>query len=530
MASPNEKLAASLTALRRLQKNGRRVFQSQKLTRVHRERLLRNGFLQEVIKGWVISSSPGARQGDSTPWYASFWEFCARYCAERFKQNWHLSPELSLFLHAEKTDIPTEVVIYSSKGANHKVPLLFGTCLYDLKQPQMPAAADIVQRDGLRVFAPAAAIIRVPEIFFATNPIETRIVLASFRDASELLRRLLDGGRTVVAGRIAGALRHIGRPEFADEIIGTMKAAGYYVRESNPFAERAPAMAASPMAPIVGRIQVMWESMRGTVLDMFPRPPGLPRDTVGYLKFVDDIYSADAYHSLSIEGYSVSLELIDRAMAGNWDPDRHDDDRQSRDALAARGYWQAFQAVKANVGGIIGGANAGALVRNAHREWYRELFQPCVAAGLLPPGALAGYRNDAVYLRTSRYVPPRWEAVRDAMPALFDLLEREPAPAVRAVLGHWLVGYIHPYPDGNGRIARFLMNAMLASGGYPWTVVRVEDRNAYLAALDRASIDADIRPFAAFLAERVNWSLDQAARSLRQPVRGRGTKVVLKRR
>ena len=39
-----------------------------------------------------------------------------------------------------------------------------------------------------------------------------------------------------------------------------------------------------------------------------------------------------------------------------------------------------------------------------------------------------------------------------------------------------MVGYLHPYPDGNGRIARFLMNAMLASGGYPWTVIRVEDR------------------------------------------------------
>ena len=49
-------------------------------------------------------------------------------------------------------------------------------------------------------------------------------------------------------------------------------------------------------------------------------------------------------------------------------------------------------------------------------------------------------------------------------------------------------------------MARFLMNAMLASGGYPWTVVRVEDRGAYLAALDRASIDGDIRPFATFLA------------------------------
>ena len=256
----------------------------------------------------------------------------------------------------------------------------------------------------------------------------------------------------------------------------------------------------------------MWESMRGTVLESFPPPPGLPRDPESFLKFVDDIYRADAYHSLSIEGYSVSVALIERVREGNWDPDRHDDDRQSRDALAARGYWQAFQVVKANVGDIIGGANAGALVRAAHRQWRRELFQPCVAAGMLAPGALAGYRNDAVYLRTSRYVPPRWEAMRDAMPALFDLLEHEPEPGARAVLGHWLFGYIHPYPDGNGRMARFLMNAMLASGGYPWTVVRVEDRNAYLDALDRASIDADIRPFANFIAERVNWSLDQARR------------------
>ena len=100
--------------------------------------------------------------------------------------------------------------------------------------------------------------------------------------------------------------------------------------------------------------------------------------------------------------------------------------------------------------------------------------------------------------------------MRDAMPALFDLLEKEPEPGVRAVLGHWLFGYLHPYPDGNGRIARFLMNAMLASGGYPWTVVRVEDRAAYLGALDRASIDADIRSLATFLAERVSWSIDQA--------------------
>ena len=176
-----------------------------------------------------------------------------------------------------------------------------------------------------------------------------------------------------------------------------------------------------------------------------------------------------------------------------------------------RVYWQAFQLVKESVSEIISGAKPGTLVRTAHRDWYRELFRPCVVAGLIKPAALAGYRNDAVYLRTSRYVPPRWEAVRDAMPALFDLLESEPEPGVRAVLGYWMFGYIDPYPDGNGRMARFLMNAMLASGGYPWTVIRVEDRTPYLSALDRASIDLDIGPFAAFMAQRVQWSLEQVA-------------------
>jgi hypothetical protein len=72
MATPNEKLAESLSALKALQESGRRVFRSDDFSRVHRERLVENGFLLEVMKGWLISSSPGARGGDSTPWYASF--------------------------------------------------------------------------------------------------------------------------------------------------------------------------------------------------------------------------------------------------------------------------------------------------------------------------------------------------------------------------------------------------------------------------------------------------------------------------
>lgn len=104
------------------------------------------------------------------------------------------------------------------------------------------------------------------------------------------------------------------------------------------------------------------------------------------------------------------------------------------------------------------------------------------------------------------------------METLFDLLERESESAVRAVLGHWLIGYVHPYPDGNGRMARFLMNAMFASGGFPWAVVRVEDRSTYLAGLEQASVHMNVKPFAEFIAERTSWSTNGEVLELSEPL------------
>ena len=51
------------------------------------------------------------------------------------------------------------------------------------------------------------------------------------------------------------------------------------------------------------------------------------------------------------------------------------------------------------------------------------------------------------------------------------------------------------------------MNAMLASGAYPWTVIRNEDRDTYLDTLNTASIEGDISPFADLLTERVQWAM-----------------------
>ena len=153
------------------------------------------------------------------------------------------------------------------------------------------------------------------------------------------------------------------------------------------------------------------------------------------------------------------------------------------------------------------GENPGTVVDDCHRAWYREMFAPSVTAGLLKPSDLAGYRNGQVFIRKSMHVPLNRDAVRDAMPAFFDLLREEEHPGVRVVLGHFVFVYIHPYMDGNGRMGRFLMNVMMAAGGYPWTVIPLSARNIYMAALEKASVGEDIAPFAEFLAGLVRKGL-----------------------
>jgi Fic family protein len=226
------------------------------------------------------------------------------------------------------------------------------------------------------------------------------------------------------------------------------------------------------------------------------------------MNHVEDVYVTDAYHSLSIEGYRVTRELIERVRTGGWDPENNEEDREQRSALAARGYYDAFQNVKDSVRKVLAKQNPGAVAGEDHATWYRQLFAPSVTAGIIRAADLAGYRNGPVYVRNSLHVPPSREAVRDMMPLLFELLASEEDSGVRVVLGHFIFVYIHPYFDGNGRMGRFLMNVMLAAGGYPWTVIPVERRADYMQALEVASVGQDIKPFTEFLAGLVHDNLE----------------------
>lgn len=504
MAAPSAKLAESLALLRSIQDRGMIAIRANHLTRTHRERLLKSGFIREVMKGWYIPARPDEPPGESTAWYASFWGFCAGYLNERFGEEWCLGPEQSLNIHTGDWTVPKQLIVRSPKGGNKPTDLPFGTSVFDIRL-DLADTRDIEIKDELRIMTVPLALVNCAPNQFTAHPIGMRSALAMVTDASDVLSHLLAGGHSKVAGRLAGAFRNIGRDGIVDNIVETMRTAGYTVNESDPFEEKPSiTIGARDTSPNVNRLRMKWEEMREQVLHNFPAAPGLTRDRNAYLKRVEEVYVSDAYNSLSIEGYRVSTQLIERVRSGNWNPDSVVGDRDHRNALAARGYWQAFQSVKQSIGKVLNGESPGRIVEKDHSAWYRELFGPSVTAGILKASDLAGYRNSPVYIRRSRHVPPRYEAVRELMPAFFELLQQEKEPAVRAVLGHFVFVYIHPYVDGNGRMGRFMMNVMLASGGYPWTVIPVDKRDRYIAALESAGIDQDIRPFAKFLSNLVH--------------------------
>ena len=157
MTAPSEKLARSLNALHLLQERGVIAIRAADLPRTHRERLVRHGFLQPVMKGWYVTVSPDRSTGDGTAWYASFRSFCAAYLRSRFGARWCLSPEQSLALHAGNRTVPSQLLVRAPKGRNRVTALLHGTSLLEVRAA-LPDAEDVVELDGMRAFSLSAAL------------------------------------------------------------------------------------------------------------------------------------------------------------------------------------------------------------------------------------------------------------------------------------------------------------------------------------------------------------------------------------
>ena len=218
----SQKLADSLEQLERLQQTGVVAIQSKQLSRVHRERLLAHGFIRQVIRGWYIPTMPDEQLGDSTAWYSSFWDFCAVYLTDRFGSTWCLSPEQSIQLHIGDRTVPQQLLVRSPQGNNKPTTFLHNTSIFDVRLT-IPDTASIENLEGLNVYSLPSALVYCSASQFVSAPTQMRTALSMVSDASDVLAVLLAGNHSVIAGRLAGAFRNIGRDLIADTILKSMK-------------------------------------------------------------------------------------------------------------------------------------------------------------------------------------------------------------------------------------------------------------------------------------------------------------------
>jgi Fic family protein len=200
----------------------------------------------------------------------------------------------------------------------------------------------------------------------------------------------------------------------------------------------------------------------------------------------------DAYHSTTIEGYRIRPEEVSAVLSGvtvgGHDPE------EVRSRMAVAGYSKAFESTLA----AVRDSDDEVDITDARVQGlYIDLFSPSVDAGIVSPELLRGWRTEPAFLHGHVYVPPGPEKLPRLMRQYEDLVNGVSGhPLIRAILTHVEFVTIHPYPDGNGRLARLLMNVALLGGGLPWVTIRNDDRQPYFAALHAAQVEGDPLPFA----------------------------------
>ncbi|MCK5644634.1 MAG: Fic family protein [Gammaproteobacteria bacterium] len=117
------------------------------------------------------------------------------------------------------------------------------------------------------------------------------------------------------------------------------------------------------------------------------------------------------------------------------------------------------------------------------------------------------YRMTNVRITGAVKSPPNYNKIPKLMDEMLDIVKemKEHDVAVATYLNHRFVE-IHPFSDGNGRVARLLTNLYLIKKGYPPIIMKKEDRGKYYDCLRKADL-GDLNPFIKLISRAVAESL-----------------------
>jgi len=214
----------------------------------------------------------------------------------------------------------------------------------------------------------------------------------------------------------------------------------------------------------------------------------LPKEALNRLR--EEIRLVHTYHSNAIEGNTLTLQetklVIEEGMTiGGKSLSEH---------LEAKGNAEAFCLIEDL-----------AKKRKKIDHLTVQLIHETVTRGQIRDSGK--YRTHNVRIAGADKRPPDFSKILGQMDGLFrQLKSMRTHPVIAAASLHHRLVEIHPFSDGNGRVARLLTSLYLMRHGYPPIVLRKEDRRKYYSCL-RMADNNDLAPFAGFIAKAADESL-----------------------
>lgn len=202
------------------------------------------------------------------------------------------------------------------------------------------------------------------------------------------------------------------------------------------------------------------------------------------------------YNSNGIEGNSLTLKetflVINEGITIKGKP--------LKDHLEAKNHYEALEHLSGLVERDRKQTISEQLIKSLHHLVVQETEREWAGK----------YRNSDVIIGGAEHKPPEASDVPNEMEKLIKWWRENQRKLyiieLAALIHHKLV-YVHPFFDGNGRVARLVMNLLLLQAGYPLVIILKNDRKKYYRILTQAD-KGNLIPFVRFIAQAVERSLD----------------------
>ncbi|MCE2929160.1 MAG: Fic family protein [Candidatus Caenarcaniphilales bacterium] len=420
----------------------------------------------------------------------NFWHIIIQFLDQVFNKDWYFTGDYSYKLSFDNFSLVSNQVTIATKAKSNRAINLVGgfvvIATFDPNYKSKPLELKKVLGQEFKVLKPEYILVNATINDYIRYKEElSSLIKSSDRDEKFIVDFFANNSNPVLLARLIGALRQHDDFTLKFELENLLKSSGVKITIPNPFKQ------------VIN-------------LDIIERPAYLNRFDISMSKAIeqlaslskltrlktrmqaDDIHEIvvdDAYHSLTIEGYTVTRSLLEYLNSHPSSKQNFPDDL--RNQLAAKGFMNVVRFIEKIL------ESKFTINENLARKLYEELWKPSLNAKIIQAQDI--FRKHMVSINGANYVPPSHEKVPYMIDAIFDASRDIKNGFALGIFLHFFYVGVHPHSDGNGRISRFLMNLAFVNDRYRWLTIPNYEKANYFNALEQSQINDDISYFADYI-------------------------------